>query len=267
MIIAIDGPAGSGKSTVAKQVARELGITYLDTGAMYRSVAWRALEKRLDLSDPLSEEGVDGIRAIARSETITFGCTQDDPLPSRVLINGKDVTDCIRTPEVDVAVSPVSADAGVREALTEQQRAFGRAHDVVMEGRDIGTVVFPNADLKVFLTASAEERARRRAQQNAERAGQTAISEEETARILADILRRDRYDSSREVAPLVPAPDSWELDTTGMTIDEVVAAIVERADVVKCGVAGRAGTGADDTGADAAAGHTVAGTNAERSRQ
>jgi cytidylate kinase len=229
MIIAIDGPAGSGKSTVAKLVARRLGFSYLDTGAMYRAVAWRALAEQLDLTEPLSEASVGRIREIARTEPIRFGFTPGDPLPSQVFINDEDVTRPIRTPAADKAVSPVSADGGVREALTEQQRAFGRGHDTVMEGRDIGTVVFPAAELKVFLTASAEERARRRALQNAKKEGRGGASAEETAAILADIRRRDSYDSSRELAPLVPAPDSWELDTTGMTIEEVVGAIVEKA--------------------------------------
>jgi cytidylate kinase len=228
MIIAIDGPAGSGKSTVAKLVARALGFAYLDTGAMYRAVAWRALDLRLDLSEPLSDASVTRIRQIAATEPIDFGFTLGDPLPSQVFISGEEVTRQIRTPETDKAVSPVSADPGVREALTEQQRDFGRRHNTVMEGRDIGTVVFPDAELKVFLTASAEERARRRAQQNAEKEGRNTATARETALIREDILRRDAYDSSRKVAPLVPAPDSWELDTTGMTIDEVTAAIVER---------------------------------------
>jgi cytidylate kinase len=228
MIIAIDGPAGSGKSTVAKLVARELGFAYLDTGAMYRAVAWRALTKRVDLTEPLSEKSMGHLREIARAEAITFGFSQGDPLPSQVFINGEDVTAQIRTPATDRAVSPVSADPGVRAALTEQQQAFGRQHDTVMEGRDIGTVVFPNAELKVFFTASAEERARRRAQQNAEKAGRGTASAEETAAIFADIIRRDAYDSSREVAPLSLAVDAWELDTTGMAINEVVTAIVAR---------------------------------------
>jgi cytidylate kinase len=229
MIIAIDGPAGSGKSTVAKLVARKLGFAYLDTGAMYRAVAWRALAERLDLTEPLCAPSVERIRAIARTEPIRFGFTAGDPLPSQVFINNEDVTRQIRTPQADRAVSPVSADAGVRAALTEQQRAFGREHNTVMEGRDIGTVVFPGAELKVFLTASAEERARRRAQQNAEKEGRVAASVEETAAILKDILRRDACDSSRELAPLVAAPDSWELDTTGMTVGEVVSAIAAKA--------------------------------------
>jgi cytidylate kinase len=228
MIIAIDGPAGSGKSTVAKLVARGLGFAYLDTGAMYRAVAWRALEEQLDLTEPLPEASVERIRAIARTEPIRFGFVSGDPLPSQVFIGGEDVTQQIRTARVDKAVSPVSADFGVRAALTDQQRLFGREHDTVMEGRDIGTVVFPDAELKVFLTASAEERARRRAQQNAEKAGRAQASAQETAVILEDILRRDACDSSREIAPLVAAPDSWALDTTGMTIDEVTTAIVAR---------------------------------------
>jgi cytidylate kinase len=226
MIIAIDGPAGSGKSTVAKQLARELGFAYLDTGAMYRSVAWHALAENLDLSDPLSESTIARIRKIAQTEPITFGFVEGEPLPSEVFINGDDVTRQIRLPETDKAVSPVSADAGVREALTEQQRVFGREHDTVMEGRDIGTVVFPNAELKVFLTASTEERARRRAYQNAEKVGREAPTSEEYEAVLKDIKRRDDYDSSREVAPLKPAPGSIELDSTGMSIDEVVTKLV-----------------------------------------
>ena len=226
MIIAIDGPAGSGKSTIAKLVARELGFSYLDTGAMYRSVAWRALEEELDLTDPLPEATITRICEIALNEPITFGFVPGEPLPSKVFIAGKDVTEQIRTPESDRAVSPVSANPGVREALIEQQRAFGYAHDTVMEGRDIGTVVFPDADCKVFLTASSEERARRRALQNAAKAGRQTVTEEEVEVIHQDILRRDTYDSSREVSPLVPADDSFVLDSTGMSIEEVTAAIV-----------------------------------------
>ena len=226
MIIAIDGPAGSGKSTVAKLVAGELGFAYLDTGAMYRSVAWRALEEGLNLTDPLCVASVNRIRQIAQAEPISFGYTQGEPLPSKVFINGRDVTTQIRTPECDKAVSPVSADPEVRQALTQQQQDFGREHDTVMEGRDIGTVVFPEAELKVFLIATAKERARRRALQNAQKEGRQQADDDEIELILADILRRDAYDSSREAAPLAAASDSWELDTTDMTIEQVVAAIV-----------------------------------------
>jgi cytidylate kinase len=226
MIIAIDGPAGSGKSTVAKLLARELGFAYLDTGAMYRSVAWRALAEHLDLTEPLPAASVTRFREIAQTEPITFGFVEGEPLPSQVFINGEDVTKQIRLPETDKAVSPVSADPGVREALTEQQRIFGREHDTVMEGRDIGTVVFPHAELKVFLTASTEERARRRAQQNAEKVGKVAATPEEYEAVLKDIERRDAYDSSREVAPLKPASGSIDLDSTGMSIEAVVAELV-----------------------------------------
>ena len=227
MIVAIDGPAGSGKSTVAKLVAQRLGFAYLDTGAMYRAVAWRALSEGLDLAEPLADASVRRIREIAATAPISFGFTPGEPLPSTVAIGGEDVTRQIRTPAVDKAVSPVSADIGVREALTGQQRRIGGERDTVMEGRDIGTVVFPGAERKIYLTASAEERALRRALQNAAKAGRDRASAEEIASIHTDILRRDAYDSSRAVAPLRAADDSWELDSTALDIDEVVAAIVD----------------------------------------
>ncbi|MDR1713695.1 MAG: (d)CMP kinase [Coriobacteriales bacterium] len=229
MIIAIDGPAGSGKSTVAKLVAGQLGFAYLDTGAMYRAVAARALAEGLDLGP---EADFAPVVRIATTEPISFGYLPGEPLPTQVFINGQEVTEQIRTAACDVAVSPVSAHPGVRTALTEQQRAFGREHDTVMEGRDIGTVVFPQAELKVFLTATAEERAHRRALQNQGKAaaaaakGQPYSGETDEAAILADILRRDTYDSSRAVAPLKAAEDAIELDTTGLGIDEVVSRIV-----------------------------------------
>jgi len=228
MIIAIDGPAGSGKSTIAKLVARELGFAYLDTGAMYRAVAWRACEEGYDLASPKYA----AIIHIAQTEPITFGFEPGEPVPSQVFINGIEVTLAIRTPEIDKAVSPVSANPAVREALTEQQRVFGQAHDTVMEGRDIGTVVFPGAELKVFLTATPEERARRRARQNREKAdaastqGEQFNGETDEAAVLADILRRDTYDSSRAVAPLTAAEDAVTLDSTDLTIEQVVAHIV-----------------------------------------
>ena len=228
MIIAIDGPAGSGKSTVAKHAAVALGFHYLDTGAMYRAVAVRAVAKGLDLGDEAP------IARIATDEPITFGYTPGEPLPTSVFISGQDVTLQIRTPQIDLAVSPVSAFPAVRTALTQQQRCFGAQFDTVMEGRDIGTVVFPQAELKVFLTATPEARAIRRVKQNAERfAGDTkseafAAATDEAA-VLAYILRRDAYDSSREVAPLAAAADSVTIDTTDMSIDEVVERIVDLA--------------------------------------
>ncbi|MDR0500544.1 MAG: (d)CMP kinase [Coriobacteriales bacterium] len=230
MIIAIDGPAGSGKSTVAKLAARDLGFAYLDTGAMYRAVAWRALEEGIGLEDEQACE------QIALNECIVFGYSDGDPLPSTVSIGGRDATLAIRTPTIDRAVTPVSALAAVRSALVSQQRIIGRERDTVMEGRDIGTVVFPDAELKIFLTATPEARALRRVKQNCERhqaaLAKTGISEiapeaMDYGFILTDIQRRDAADSSREVAPLKPADDSITIDTTDMTIAEVVSCIVK----------------------------------------
>lgn len=219
MIIAIDGPAGSGKSTVAKLVAKELGFHYLDTGAMYRSVAWLAHERGVALDD------AEAVALLAQQNEVAFAHEEGNPLPSGVSIAGNDVTTAIRTPRIDKAVSSVSAIPAVREALTEQQRSIAANDDIVMEGRDIGTVVFPNAELKIFLTASAEERARRRAAQNAER----GFGETDEAAILADIIRRDEADSTRDVAPLKPAEDAIDLDTTALSIDDVCAKIAELA--------------------------------------
>ena len=183
MIIAIDGPAGSGKSTVAKQVARLLGFHYLDTGAMYRCVAWYALKAGVALDD------VDGLARIACEKPIAFSHEQGNPIAVGVSIDDLDCTREIRTPEVDGAVSTVAAIPAVREALVAQQRAIAAGDDIVMEGRDIGTVVFPHAELNA----------------------------------------RDEADSTREVAPLAAADDAVELDTTGMSIDEVCAAIAHLA--------------------------------------
>lgn len=221
MIVAIDGPAGSGKSTVAKLAAEKLGFAYLDTGAMYRAVAWRALETGTDLDDNAA------LTRIAENDPISFGYTEGESLPSKVFIADEDVTRQIRTPETDVAVSPVSAVAEVRVALVAQQRRIGRMQDTVMEGRDIGTAVFPDAELKIFLTATPEVRAERRLKQNAKRFGKEAQlqSQEE---VLADIIRRDKYDSEREASPLKAADDALVLDTSDMSIDEVVNWIVDK---------------------------------------
>ena len=215
MIIAIDGPAGSGKSTVARQVADRLGFQYLDTGAMYRAVAYRALEEGVFLDDEPA------LARIAESEPIAFG----ESGPGTVSIAGRDVTHEIRTAQTDRAVSPVSAWPAVRRALTDQQRGYGRSHDIVMEGRDIGTVVFPDADLKVFLTARPEVRAHRRSLQNAQR----GVGETDEALLLASILERDDKDASRSAAPLAKAEDAVEVDTSDMTLDEVIARIVDLA--------------------------------------
>jgi cytidylate kinase len=222
MIIAIDGPAGSGKSTVAKAVAARLGYRYLDTGAMYRAVAYRALETGVPLDND------DAVSLIATAETVEFTHEGGSALPTGVRIGGHDVTEAIRTPEVDAAVSPVSALKSVRELMVPQQRALAAGHDVVVEGRDIGTVVFPGAELKVFLSATPEERARRRGEQ--QRAAGVAVRDED---VLAAIVRRDAYDSSRAHSPLSTADDAVILDTTGLTVPEVVEAIAVLAEARK----------------------------------
>ena len=215
MIVAIDGPSGAGKSTVAKAVAKELGFSCLDTGAMYRAIAWRALQDGVALDDEPA------LGEIARTYDIAFGHVEGDPVPRRVFIGDDEVTDAIRTAEIDRAVSPVSAAPAVREALLDQQRRIGNAGDYVVEGRDIGTVVFPDAAVKVFLTASDEERAHRRVRQNVDR-GIGSIDYDE---VLADLRRRDAADSSRATAPLRPADDAVHIDSTGHYIEEVIEQI------------------------------------------
>ena len=215
MIVAIDGPAGSGKSTIAQKTASKLGFRYLDTGAMYRAIAVRARQLAIGF-----DEG-EKLGRIARDEVVEFGYADDEPLPSRVFIGGEEVTEAIRSPEIDRAVSPVSAHPSVRQALVRRQRDMGAHGDFVVEGRDIGTVVFPDADVKVFLTARPEERARRRTAQNLERGIPCSFDD-----VLDDIERRDEYDSTRQASPLVQADDAIILDTTMMTIEYVVDRIV-----------------------------------------
>lgn len=212
MIIAIDGPSGAGKSSVSKEVALRLGFSCLDTGAMYRSVAWQALHDGVALDDG------DALGAIAREYDIEFTHEQGNPSPIGVSIGGVDVTQAIRTAEVDRSVSAVSAVPAVREALVAQQQRIGRSGDYVVEGRDIGTVVFPDAEVKVFLTASNEARARRRVLQNEQRGVGSTDYEE----VLADIIRRDQLDSSRETSPLVAAEDAVFLDSSDLTMEQVI---------------------------------------------
>ena len=220
MIIAIDGPSGAGKSTVAKAVAERLGFSCLDTGAMYRSIAWQAINDGCDLNDG------EALGKIAREKLIEFQIEPGCVSPAKVTIGGVDVTDAIRTAQIDRSVSAASAHPAVREALVEQQRRIGHAGNYVVEGRDIGTVVFPDAEVKVFLTASAEERARRRVEQNAQRGvGSTDFDE-----VLADIVRRDDYDSSRDTAPLRAAEDAHPIDSTAFPVDEVVAMVCSLAE-------------------------------------
>ena len=224
MIIAIDGPSGAGKSTVAKSVAKRLGFSCLDTGAMYRAVAWQALQNGVDLEDG------NALGKIADEYPIEFATVAGDPAPKTVSIGGVDVTDAIRTAEIDKAVSPVSATPSVRAALVRQQQRIGAAGNYVVDGRDIGTVVFPNAEVKVFLTASAEERAHRRVRQNADR-GVGSIDYEE---VLDDIRRRDEYDSSRALSPLKPAEDAVHIDSTSTYIEDVIDTICKLAEEKAC---------------------------------
>lgn len=212
-ILAIDGPAGAGKSTVVRMVAQNLGLLYLDTGAMYRSVTWLALESNVDLEDEA---------AIAE---LLSQCDIDisgDPSAVTVRVNQQDVTTPIRSPEVTANVSAIAALATVRQDLVKRQQAYGRMGGVVMEGRDIGTHVFPDAELKVFLTASVAERARRRRQDLLDQGYEpTPLAELETS-----IAERDRKDSTRSIAPLRQAADAVEIQTDNLTIEEVVAKIV-----------------------------------------
>jgi CMP/dCMP kinase len=214
MIIAIDGPAASGKSTVARAVATRLGFAYLDTGAMYRAVAAEALRRGIPTDD------AEALTALAEALTLRFEHEGGSALPTRVLSDGRDLTSEIRTPAVDVAVSPVSAVPGVRAAMVRVQREMASRGDCVVEGRDIGTVVFPGAEVKVYLSASAQERARRRTG-DMERAGHD-LSERT---VLEHLERRDEADSTREASPLTVASDAVELDTTGLRVEEVVERI------------------------------------------
>lgn len=221
MIVAIDGPSGSGKSSVAREVARRCGLTYLDTGAMYRSVANACLERGVDPTDDAATAEV------ARALRIEFAAGEGG---QRVLADGRDVTAQIRTPEVERAVSPVSANPAVREAMVAEQRRFGEGGDVIAEGRDIGTVVFPGADVKVFLSASPEARARRRAVQRGggdlARGAEVAVDPEDERAVLDDLVRRDAYDSSRAASPLRAADDARRIDSSDLGFEEVVRAVI-----------------------------------------
>lgn len=215
-IIAIDGPAGAGKSTVTKQVANKLGLLFLDTGAMYRSVTLAVLREGIDLREQ------DKVQEIAASSKIQLFANPIAGKPMQVLLNGEDITTEIRTPEVTANVSAIAAQATVREILVKQQQLIGQTGGVVMEGRDIGTHVFPDAEVKVFLTASAEERAKRR-QADLIAQGQVAP---DLATLEHEIQERDRKDSTRDHSPLTQAEDATLVNTDGLTIEEVVAAIV-----------------------------------------
>ena len=215
MIVAIDGPAGAGKSTVAREVARRVGAAYLDTGAMYRAVTWLAQQRGVPRSDG------EALAALARENPVEIEPTDDG---DRVRVAGHDVTEEIRTPEVAAQVSEVSAHAAVREEMVAAQRALMASGDWVSDGRDVGSTVCPDADVKVFLTATPEERARRR---RAELAAQGVELDEAT--VLEDVLRRDELDSTRAASPLRIAPGAVVVDSSNLDarrVADIVAAMV-----------------------------------------
>lgn len=208
MIIAIDGPAGAGKSTVSRALAKRLGYTYIDTGAMYRALAWKALQLRLRLDDE---------RALTElAETVTIAL-QGEPDRLRVFIDGQDVTDAIRTPQVSEASSLIAAIPGVRRALVEQQQRMGQAGGVVLEGRDIGTRVFPHADVKFYLDADLDVRARRRWLEERARGRDLTL-----AQARREVEARDRRDQERQDSPLRPPDDAILIDSSTLSVEQVV---------------------------------------------
>jgi cytidylate kinase len=209
LIIAIDGPSGAGKGTVSSSLSRTLGYRHIDTGAMYRAVGWKAVHDRLALDDETA------IAALAERATLIVE-------GGLVSIDGHDVTRAIRTPDMDKTAASVARLPRVRQVLVARQRALGAAGGVVMEGRDIGTVVFPDADVKVYLDASPEERARRRANDASHSGGQVG-----EAAVAAAIQARDKSDTTRAASPLTLAPDAVRIDTTGLPIDAVVARVLD----------------------------------------
>ena len=213
-VIAIDGPSGAGKSTIARSVAARLGFSYVESGAMYRAVALLALEKGTPLDDAAGL-GELAARANFRFDTQAAG--------NHLWLDGRDVTDAIRSPEVTRAASFVSTHAVVRKHLVERQRQMGARGGVVMEGRDIGTVVFPDAELKIFLDAAPEIRGRRR-MGDPESAGAR-----DTAAVVREITERDQRDQSREISPLIPAPDAVQIDTSSLSAEQVIECVLELA--------------------------------------
>jgi cytidylate kinase len=211
LIVAIDGPSGAGKGTIARAVAARLGYRHIDTGAMYRALAWKALQEGVDVAD---EAALARLAARARFEVGD----------GQIRVDGQDVATAIRTPEIDTAAAIVARHPPVREALIMRQRTLGQPGGVVMEGRDIGTVVFPAADVKIYLDASPEERARRRASDPAHSSGRGAPAIQDVASALAE---RDRIDRTRATSPLTQAPDAVVIDTTGLSIDDAVDRVLE----------------------------------------
>ncbi len=214
LVIAIDGPAGSGKSTIAARLAKKLGYINLESGAMYRALALKALEQNVSLEDP------DALRNLAAASVIEL---QPQAEGNRVLLDGRDISSRIRDGDVTLAASRVSIHPQVRDVMVSRQRQLGANGGVVMEGRDIGTAVFPNAEVKVFLDADARVRAERRVAQNG------SHTPEEAQRIVEELVARDQRDRTRPVSPLVAAPDAVVIDSTNLAIDDVVSRVEELA--------------------------------------
>jgi cytidylate kinase len=218
-VVAIDGPAGAGKSTVAREVARELGYVLIDTGALYRAVALAARLRGIDRQDRAKVEAL--CEELVRSGALQMRVGEGER--SVVLLDGVERTDELRTPDISQGASVVSRYPKVRESLLELQRSFGRDGGVVLEGRDIGTVVFPDAEVKFFLTANDEERARRRYRELRDRGDSSSFES-----VLAEVRERDARDAARDVAPMRPADDAQVLDSSTLSIADVVSTIVKR---------------------------------------
>jgi CMP/dCMP kinase len=238
LIVAIDGPAGAGKSTVARALAQRFGLLNLESGAMYRAVALKALQTGVSTTDAAALEALAHATQVRLESNSESGDIGNRVLGNRVLLDGVDVTEQLRTPQITAAASEVSVHPPIRRWLVGLQQALGAQGNVVMEGRDIGTVVFPHAPVKIFLDASPEKRGERRYEQtrgnggqNDPRTGGAAIATQLPAKVLEEIRERDRRDRTRKDSPLRPAPDATIIDSTDLTLEQVIeraAELVER---------------------------------------